>query len=183
MNRGLFWCVGLSIVTSDGLAGLLQWRAISPVMKAQRSAPRCLRDNGERASASLNVCNSVSVPRDSGNGVPGGGDKFLGRGDNLPIRNGENLSKRGRTLLTCDGESGGCSAEAEACRKGTLVDPLVVSCDVSASPSSGAPCFASGNRIVWLCRSICVSHRTIPCKVMSQCQRLSEMAPTVPLAH
>lgn len=84
MKRGLFWCVGLSIVTSNGLAGLLQCRAISPVIKAHNSAPLCRLDSGDRTSASLNVCKSaVSVPKDSGGETPGGGDMFRGLGDNL----------------------------------------------------------------------------------------------------
>ena len=81
MYRGLFCCVGLSIVTSDGLAGLLQCLAISPVMKAHRSGPRAMQDRGDRAKASLNVCSSVLRPRDSGGCTPGGGDMFLERGD------------------------------------------------------------------------------------------------------
>lgn len=73
--------------TSDGLAGLLQCRAISPVMKAHKSEPRCLLARGDRASASRNVCSSASVPNDSGGATPGGGDVFLGLGDNLDFKN------------------------------------------------------------------------------------------------
>lgn len=84
MKRCLFWCVGLSMVTSNGLAGLLQCRAISPVMKAHNSAPLCRRDNGDLTNASRNVCRSASEPiSDSGGETPGGGDMFRGLGDNL----------------------------------------------------------------------------------------------------
>lgn len=79
MKRALFWWVGLSMVTSRGLAGRLQWRAISPVMKALRSAPRwCRLDR-----ASLKVCSSDSTPRDSGGETPGGGEILRGRGESL----------------------------------------------------------------------------------------------------
>lgn len=81
MYRGLFCCVGLSIVTSEGLAGLLQCLAISLVIKVHRSGPRVMREIGDLAKASLKVCNSVLRPRDSGGAIPGGGDMFLGRGD------------------------------------------------------------------------------------------------------
>lgn len=81
MYRGLFCCVGLSIVTSDGLAGLLQCLAISLVIKVHRSGPRVMQDNGDLAKASLKVCNSALRPRDSGGEIPGGGDMFLGRDD------------------------------------------------------------------------------------------------------
>lgn len=76
--RGLFCCVGLPIVTSDGLAGrLLQWRAISPVIKAHKSDPRGRHDNGDLANASLNICMSGCIPKDSGGETSGGGDMFL----------------------------------------------------------------------------------------------------------
>lgn len=71
------------MVTSNGLAGLLQCRAISPVIKAHSSAPLCRLDTGDRTSASLKVCKSASDPRDSGGATPGGGDMFRGLGDNL----------------------------------------------------------------------------------------------------
>lgn len=85
--RDLLWCVGLLIVTSDGLAGRLQCLAISPVINAHRSVPLGRRDKGDLESASVNVCKlAASVPSDSGGATPGGGDMFLGRGDDLIIK-------------------------------------------------------------------------------------------------
>lgn len=85
MYRGLFcWCVGLPIITSEGLADRLQWRCISPVIKAHRSAPRGRREEGDLANASVKVLRLASELRDCCTGPPiGGGDIFLGFGDNL----------------------------------------------------------------------------------------------------
>lgn len=86
MYLGLLWCVGLLIVTSDGLADRLQCLAISVVMKAHKSEPRCrVRDSGESARASWNACKFASEGRDGGGIMSGGGDMFLGRGDALNI--------------------------------------------------------------------------------------------------
>lgn len=84
MYLGRFCCVGLPIVTSEGLAGRLQWRAISPLMKAHKSPLRDTRDIGLRANASRNVSifgSGLSVGRTGT--LPGGGDIFRGPGDNL----------------------------------------------------------------------------------------------------
>lgn len=83
MYRGLFGCVGLPILTSDGLAGLLQWRCISPVIKAHKSTPNGFLVDVFLARASLNVCKSASVPIFVAVPALGGGDIFVGRGDNL----------------------------------------------------------------------------------------------------
>lgn len=58
IKRCRLWWVGLSIFTSEGLGGRLQWRAISPEMNEYSSGARGLRDSGDIASASLNVCSS-----------------------------------------------------------------------------------------------------------------------------
>lgn len=84
MNRGFFCCVGLPIVTSDGLAGRLPCLAISPAMNVHRSEVVRLLI-GALKRASLNVWRSGSNPRDAGGCTPGGGDIFLGLGDNLKI--------------------------------------------------------------------------------------------------
>lgn len=83
MYRGLFCCVGLSIVTSEGLAGLLVWRAISPDIKAHNSDPRGTQDKGDDTNASLNVRKLVS--KVSSGATPGGGDMLRGLGDNLNL--------------------------------------------------------------------------------------------------
>lgn len=78
--------MGLSILTSEGLGGLLQLRAISPVMKAHSSGARGLLDSGDIARASLNVWRSTSAGSgddSTGVAVPGGGEMFLGRGEDL----------------------------------------------------------------------------------------------------
>lgn len=82
MNRGFFCCVGLSMVTSDGLAGRLQWRAISPAMNVHRSEVVLLL-RGALKRASRKVWRSVSKPKEAGGATPGGGDIFRGLGDNL----------------------------------------------------------------------------------------------------
>lgn len=86
MYRGLFGCVGLPILTSDGLAGLLQWRCISPVIKAHKSTPIGFLFDALLlflANASLNVCKSESDVIFVVVAAIGVGDIFVGLGDNL----------------------------------------------------------------------------------------------------
>lgn len=79
--RGLFCWVGLPIVTSGGLADLLLWRTISPVMNSHSSESVCTHDKGDVTKASLNVRNEES--KVSTGFTPGGGEMLRGLGDNL----------------------------------------------------------------------------------------------------